>query len=410
MDVIKMEPELDLLTMQTSDIEEEKHLLQEGIDATWIKTEYDVTSELISEECPVSVKSSVEQQTAVTKAECSEPSPVPSNISDVKSEAEEEYLDVDLVKQELTLEIAAEDETLSQRIPFTRRNEAHAAQTPFKCDICGSCFSTAGYLVIHTRRHTGEEAFMCGCGKCFVGSADHRVHERRLNGNCDICGKGFCSARYLKIHIRRHSSEKPFNCEQCGMCFAEKADHERRHKGERRFKCDACGECFSNSAYLKIHSRQHSAVQPFKCEAYGKCLADERRHRCEERFKCDVCGKSFATVGYLKIHARRHAGEKTFTCTDCGKSSAEPRDCRVHEHWQTGERLSKCAVCGKSCSTAAYLTVHSRQHAGEKAFKCDHCHMSFADSTNLKVHVRRHTGENHTNAICEASVGQEMQF
>ncbi|XP_069669606.1 uncharacterized protein [Periplaneta americana] len=97
MDIIKMEPECDPLAVQASnaDIEENKLLSEEGnlldLDVTKIKTEsidhrYDVKSEIQFEETSASVDFPI-----------------------VKSEAEEEFCEVDQVKGEIKLEVTTEE-------------------------------------------------------------------------------------------------------------------------------------------------------------------------------------------------------------------------------------------------------------------------------------------------------------
>ncbi|KAJ7992096.1 hypothetical protein DPEC_G00275010 [Dallia pectoralis] len=64
--------------------------------------------------------------------------------------------------------------------------------------------------------------------------------DQKLQFDCLFCGKSFGYLSYLKVHIRRHSGEKPFGCTVCGKRFAQKT-------------------------YLKLHQRTHSGEKPYSC-------------------------------------------------------------------------------------------------------------------------------------------------
>ncbi|XP_069669276.1 uncharacterized protein [Periplaneta americana] len=141
MDVIKMEPDINALHMQTSDAEE-KSLSEEGnildLHVTEIKTEYkdhsyDLISEMTVDKTSVPVdfpvmKSEVEEENVLDlhmseiKTECMvksydlkseitfEETPVPVCFSIMNSEAKEETHELDQVEEEVKLEVTAEED------------------------------------------------------------------------------------------------------------------------------------------------------------------------------------------------------------------------------------------------------------------------------------------------------------
>ncbi|CAL8304835.1 unnamed protein product [Gadus morhua 'NCC'] len=101
---------------------------------------------------------------------------------------------------------------------------------------------------------------------------------------CVLCGKVFPSNSKMTIHMRTHTSEKPYRCAQCMKRF-------------------------SQSCNLKIHMSTHSREKPYRC---------------------DQCMKRFRQSYDLKIHMRIHSGEKPCMCLQCKASFSDPRYLRLH--------------------------------------------------------------------------------
>lgn len=85
---------------------------------------------------------------------------------------------------------------------------------------------------------------------------------------CKVCSKVFQKPYNLKLHMKTHSTDKPYKCAKCPKTFARSHDkkrHELLHDGVKNFKCEGylqdgctrwgCGKTFARLDALARHFR-----------------------------------------------------------------------------------------------------------------------------------------------------------
>lgn len=94
----------------------------------------------------------------------------------------------------------------------------------FACPFCGKCVRSKENLKLHVRKHTGERPFVClFCGRAFGGKSDLTRHLRIHTGKSWVC---FNHSDEMNVPFL--AGERPYHCESCGKCFA-RADYLSKH-------------------------------------------------------------------------------------------------------------------------------------------------------------------------------------
>ncbi|XP_067321314.1 zinc finger protein 436-like isoform X3 [Anolis sagrei] len=287
-------------------------------------------------------------------------------------------------------------------------NGDSARERPYKCNVCGQCFTQKMGLILH--KTVIAERSHCKwkiSAKCIADyKSPHWSQEEIFQGTDNIisqqCGTSFVQSSHLK-HERFHTGQEPYRCQECGICFTDRSalvSHKRLHTGKKSYKCQECGKCFALNANLVSHKRVHTGEKPYQCQECGKCFTGssnlvrhKRLHTGDKPYQCQECGKCFAQNAYLVSHKRVHTGEKPYQCQECGKCFGYCLALVSHKRVHTGEKPYQCQECGKCFTQSSTLVSHKRIHTGEKPYHCQECGKSFARRSHLVSHKRVHTGE-----------------
>ncbi|WAR04809.1 ZNF93-like protein [Mya arenaria] len=236
------------------------------------------------------------------------------------------------------------------KIKKPKESGQQEGNNPHTCELCGYVMPRSK-VAVHMRLHSGDRPYKCEqCGKGLISSSKLQrhmlIHDEKKKHACDICGAGFTMKYKLRMHMHIHTGKKPY-------------------------LCSICGAEFNHSANLATHTRcVHLQVKPFHCE---------------------ICGGSYAKRSQLDEHVLSHSSEKHHTCRYCGKSFKYLKGLRRHEKNHSDDAGSlKCDDCGTKFTRKDTLDRHRLIHSKETMLHCPTCQITFENNDEFKEHIDSH--------------------
>ncbi|KAL0962394.1 hypothetical protein UPYG_G00339490 [Umbra pygmaea] len=228
-----------------------------------------------------------------------------------------------------------------------------------------------------------------GAQHCFSHSREQSPKQSKRAKICSVCGRSFIGAKDLTTHMRTHTEQSPYQCENCGEGFEHLDDLQKHQQNE-------CEE---------VHEQEIGEAQFGKKDRFSRLSSTDPK-------TCQLCHKTFEFQYLLRRHLILfHKGKSLFKCPLCLKGFAFLSALKKHQNNKRG-----CPTSEGIKKRRELVPKDTFGRIINRCFKCPRCLKAFVSHSQLKRHQQNKRGcriervkKNGRKQTWPLAPGQNMQ-